>query len=214
MLLIAVCLFATVYSALGMRTVYYQDGRVCDVCTDTHDGVVPYKQSYTPEEAGKRVIYSGSQDRINSRPIISPSSSSSSYIVDRGDYSSRNFSLSISYLFVYFCLLSLLFVYVARTHLFVLLDVIRKICHHSISTFQTKQNNHIWTNRITKSQCKVSVSLSSNICSNVSHMKSVLHRSHKSHTTSTHTQTHKHTCQISHPHRVSKRSCTSNEIGV
>lgn len=90
MVLIAVCLFATVYSALGMRTVYYRDGRVCDVCTDNHDGVVPYKQSYTPEEAGKRIIYSNGQDRINSRPISSPSSSSS-YIVDRGDYSPRNF---------------------------------------------------------------------------------------------------------------------------
>lgn len=90
LVLIAVCLFASVYSALGMRTVYYQDGRVCDVCTDNQEGTVPYKQSYTPEEAGKRVIYSGGQDRINSRPISSPSSSSS-YIANRDDYSPRNF---------------------------------------------------------------------------------------------------------------------------
>lgn len=94
MVLIAVCLFASVYSALGMRTVYYRDGQVCEACTYSNDDVVPYKQSYTPEEAGKRVIYSGGQDRINSRPIVSPSSSlSPSYIVDRVDYSPRNFFL-------------------------------------------------------------------------------------------------------------------------
>lgn len=103
MVLIAVCLLATVYSALGMRTVYYRDGRVCDVCTDNHDGVVPYKQSYTPEEAGKRIIYSNGQDRINSRPISSPSSSSS-YIVDRGDYSPRNFYYSFP-IFLFVCYL-------------------------------------------------------------------------------------------------------------
>lgn len=82
MLLVAVCLFASVYTALGMRTVYYRDGQVCEACADDH-GVVPYKQTYTPEEAGRRVIYSG-QERIISRPI-------SSYI-DRADYSPRNLS--------------------------------------------------------------------------------------------------------------------------
>lgn len=87
MLLIAVCLFASVYTARGMRTVYYRDGQVCDVCTE-NQGVVPYKQSYTPEEAGKRVIYDG---QVNSRPI-----SSTSYTNNRADYSPRNLLLFIS----------------------------------------------------------------------------------------------------------------------
>lgn len=96
MLLIAVCLFASVYTAIGMRTVYYRDGQVCDACTEEHGGVA-YKQSYTPEEAGRRVIYSG-QERIISRPI-----SSSSYI-DRADYSPRNLSSFLYYSSLIFCL--------------------------------------------------------------------------------------------------------------
>lgn len=144
MVLIAVCLFATVYSALGMRTVYYRDGRICDVCTDNRDDVVPYKQSYTPEEAGKRVIYSGGQDRINSRPIISPSSSSSSYIVDRGDYSSRK----LFFIHFLFCLFSVICLFMSYSHLFVLLDVI-----WNLSSFNTNININIkhtfhWTQRL------------------------------------------------------------------
>lgn len=96
MLLIAVCLFASVYSALGMRTVYYRDGQICDACADDQ-GVVPYKQSYTPEEAGRRVIYSG-QERIISRPITSTS------YIDRADYSPRNLSSFLFFVFsVLFC---------------------------------------------------------------------------------------------------------------
>lgn len=37
-LLIATCLFASVYSTLGMKTVYYRNGEVCDVCADEHSG--------------------------------------------------------------------------------------------------------------------------------------------------------------------------------
>lgn len=80
MLLIAVCLFASVYSALGMRTVYYRDGQVCDAC---QDGYVSYKETYTPDEVGKRVVYGGTEERIISRP-------QSSYVVNRADYSNRN----------------------------------------------------------------------------------------------------------------------------
>ena len=88
MLLIAVCLFASVYSALGMRTVYYRDGQVCDACSD---GYVPYKDTYTPDEVGKKVVY-GTEQRIISRP-----SSSSSYVVNRAGYSDRNLFIDFTY---------------------------------------------------------------------------------------------------------------------
>lgn len=83
MLLIAVCLFASVYSALGMNTVYYRDGQVCELCSEQHN-TVPYRETYTPEEVGKRVVYGA-----GSRPI-----SSSSYVVNRDSYaySTRNLS--------------------------------------------------------------------------------------------------------------------------
>lgn len=80
MLLIAVCLFASVYTALGMGTHYYRDGQVCDSCAD---GVVQYKESYRPDEVGKRVVYGTEERIISSRP-------SSSYVVNRADYSNRN----------------------------------------------------------------------------------------------------------------------------
>lgn len=89
MLLMAMCLFASVCSVLGMKTVYYRDGQVCDVCTDEQS--VPYKQSYTPEEVGKRIVYR-TEERIISQP-------SNSYVVNRADYSNRNLS---SYIFFFF----------------------------------------------------------------------------------------------------------------
>lgn len=99
----AVCLFASVYSTLGMRTVYYRNGQVCDVCADQHD-TVPYRQSYTPSEVGKRVVYQN-EERIISRP-----SSSSSYVVNRADYSARNLSPFI-YDLVFACFISILLAY-------------------------------------------------------------------------------------------------------
>lgn len=80
MFLIAVCLFASVYSALGMSNVVYRDGQLCEACKD---GVVQYKETYTPEEVGKRVVYGPGQQRVISRP-------SESYVVNRADYSNRN----------------------------------------------------------------------------------------------------------------------------
>lgn len=74
MLLIAVCLFASVYSALGMNTVYYRDGQICERCSD-HD-TVPYRETYTPEEVGKRVVYGAGSRAISSSP----------YVVNRDSY--------------------------------------------------------------------------------------------------------------------------------
>lgn len=85
MLLIAVCLFASVYSALGMKTVYYRDGQVCEVCAEQHDSV-PNRQTYYPSDHSQRVVY-----RTDERVITRPSSSSS-YVANRADYSARNLS--------------------------------------------------------------------------------------------------------------------------
>lgn len=90
MLLIAVCLFASVYTAIGMKTVYYRDGQVCEVCSEQHD-TVPYRQTYTqqyyPSEGNQRVVYRQNEERVITRP-----SSSSSYVANRADYSARNLS--------------------------------------------------------------------------------------------------------------------------
>lgn len=86
MLLIAVCLFASAYSVLGMG-VHYRDGQVCHLCNEE---VVPYKQTYTRDEVGKRVVGNQVVYRTEER-IISRPSSSDTYVVNRADsYSNRN----------------------------------------------------------------------------------------------------------------------------
>lgn len=80
MLLIATCLLASVYSTLGMKTVYYRDGQVCDVCADEHSSV-PYRHG----DGSQRVVYRTEERIISSRP--------STYVVNRDDsgyYSSSN----------------------------------------------------------------------------------------------------------------------------
>lgn len=88
MLLMAVCLLASIYSTLGMKTVYYRDGQVCEACADEHNNVV-YRQS-NPSGDNQRVVYRTEERVISSRP--SSSLSSSSYVVNRdsGYYSNRN----------------------------------------------------------------------------------------------------------------------------
>lgn len=87
-LLMAACLFATIYASLGMNTVYYRNGERCEVCAEEH---VPYRQqtqTYYPSGEAQRVVYR-TEERIITRP-----SSSSSYIVNRADtasYSDSNF---------------------------------------------------------------------------------------------------------------------------
>lgn len=89
-LLMATCLFATIYASLGMNTVYYRNGERCEVCAEEH---VPYRQqqtqTYYPSNGAQRVVY-----RTEERIITRPSSSSSSYIANRADtayYSDSNF---------------------------------------------------------------------------------------------------------------------------
>lgn len=93
-LLMAACLFATIYASLGMNTVYYRNGERCEVCAEEH---VPYRQqtqTYYPSGGEQRVVY-----RTEERVITRPSTSSlSSYIADRGDpssYPDSNFIHSI-----------------------------------------------------------------------------------------------------------------------
>lgn len=89
-LLMAACLFATIYASLGMNTVYYRNGERCEACAEEH---VPYRQqqtqTYYPSNGAQRVVY-----RTEERIITRPSSSSSSYIANRADtayYSDSNF---------------------------------------------------------------------------------------------------------------------------
>lgn len=79
------CLLASVYSTLGMKTVYYRDGQVCDACADEHERV-----AYYPSGGNRQVVYRTEERIISSRPSTSLSSS---YVVNRDDsgyYSSRN----------------------------------------------------------------------------------------------------------------------------
>lgn len=147
MLLMAVCLLASVYSTLGMRTVYYRDGQVCDVCTEQHD-TVPYRQSYTQSEVGKRVVYQN-EERIISRP-----SSSSSYVVNRADYSARNLSSFIyDLVFAFYILLPLAYnvdiTYMdTNSHNVQIKQKTKKTKNIQHNTIQFKiQDKHFLTNR-------------------------------------------------------------------
>lgn len=91
-----VCLLASVYSTLGMKTVYYRNGQVCDECADEHN-----RNAYYPSGGNRQVVYRTEERIISSRP----SSLSSSYVVNRDDsgyYSSRNIDWDIIFFLVYF----------------------------------------------------------------------------------------------------------------
>lgn len=71
LVLLAVCMLASICSTLGMRTVYYRDGTVCEACAEEYNNI-PYRQTYYPSS---RVAY---EERVVTRP-------SSSYISNRDD---------------------------------------------------------------------------------------------------------------------------------
>lgn len=86
----ATCLLALIHPSVGMSTVYYRNGEVCEVCAEEHG---TRSQTYYPSSSSsssggnQRVVYR-TEERVVSRP------SSSSYITNRDDtYSSSNFHL-------------------------------------------------------------------------------------------------------------------------
>lgn len=79
----AVCLLALVHPSVGMGTVYYRNGEVCEACAEDHG---TRSQTYYPSTGGNQRVVYRTEERVVSRP------SSSSYITNRDDtYSSSKF---------------------------------------------------------------------------------------------------------------------------
>lgn len=88
----ATCLLASIHSSIGMSTVYYRNGEVCEVCAEEHGTRTQTQtQTYYPSGGSQRVVY---------RP-----SSSSSYITNRDD---TYYQGSSSSKFISICIFSLL----------------------------------------------------------------------------------------------------------
>lgn len=85
MLLMSVCLLASICSTLGMKTYYYRDGQVCDTCSD--DANFSSGRRVYPSSDNREVVYRTQERIITSNP-------SNSYVVNRddsgGQYSTRN----------------------------------------------------------------------------------------------------------------------------
>ena len=76
--MLATCLLAVVSSALGMSTVYYRDGQICDVCQTTNSDHSSHTYS---TGLGQRVIV---EERVVNRPSGN-TVTSTQYVTNRDD---------------------------------------------------------------------------------------------------------------------------------